>query len=577
MIGWRSTLLLLVMVGGAFTWASEDTNSAQPSSAASGSKQSATTPVFKATTRLVIVNVVVTDKNNHPLAGLKPSDFKLWDSGKPQKLSAFEAHNYAAPAQANPIALPPHQYTNLTSVNANAKSPALNVVLFDLLNSPKLDRVVARKELLKFLTKLPPGHPMALFVLSNRLRLVQGFTESSDSLIAAAKELIENSTPQVDGDKLRSDAEELAAYAARMDRGAAMAAPRLAQALNFEDSYDAGVQAGITVDAIGALGRALDGYPGRKNVLWLSANFPLWLNADMSLPDAHRQTRDYQSAAYALGPMLASSQVAIYPIDIHGMSTFSLDASSTGEGAMGPGFNRALAAGLSRNWDRQDVMSDLARETGGEAFFNMNDLSGIMARTIDAGGNYYTLAYAPVDRKWDGRYRPIKVQVSRPDVKLTYRRGYLAVPEQQVAGQDAQAMLSHAMQAGMPPSTMLMMRVQVLPPDHEHEKVRIDYAVDAHDIQFEDTPDHRKRAFVEFIAIAWSKDNHGAGNALGSTEVTYSQEEYKEFLQTGFPAHQELKLDPGNYVLRLGVMDRSNQKIGTLEVPLTIAAESLGK
>jgi VWFA-related protein len=576
LIGWRSKVLLLVFFGAVLSSANGDVQPGQTSPPASGSKQTAT-PVFKATTRLVIVNVVVTDKNNHPVSGLKPSDFKLWDSGKPQKLSAFEVHTYAAPARSNPIALPPHQYTNFNSVSAAAKSPAFNVVLFDLLDSPVLDRVVARKELLKFLTKLPPGHPMALFVLANRLRLVQGFTESSDTLIAAAKQLLDNPAPLLASDKLRSDEEEQAAYAARMDRGAAMAVPRLAQALVIEDSYSVSRRAGMTVDAIGALGRALDGYPGRKNVLWLSADFPLWLNADMSLPDAHRQAREYQSAVYALAPMLASSQVAIYPIDIHGISTFSLDASSTGEGSMGPGFNRALAGGLSRNWDRQEVMSDLARETGGEAFFNMNDLSGIMARSIDAGGNYYTLAYAPEDHNWNGKYRPIKVQVSRPDVKLTYRRGYLAVPEQQVAGQDAQAMLSHAMQAGMPPSTMLMMRVQLLAPDRDHEKVRIDYTVDAHDIQFEDTPDHRKRAFVEFIAIAWSKDNHGAGNALGSTDVTYSQEEYKEFLQTGFPAHQQLKLGPGNYVLRLGVMDRSNQKIGTLELPLTIAAADVGK
>ena len=129
---------------------------------------------------------------------------------------------------------------------------------------------------------------------------------------------------------------------------------------------------------------------------------------------------------------------------------------------MGPGFNRALAAGLSRNWDRQDVMSDLAHETGGEAFFNMNDLSGIMARSIDAGGNYYTLAYVP--RIATERQVSADQGASEPGrCEADYRRGYLAVPEQQVGGQDAQAMLSHAMQAGMPPSTMLMMRVQVLP------------------------------------------------------------------------------------------------------------------
>jgi hypothetical protein len=350
-----------------------------------------------------------------------------------------------------------------------------------------------------------------------------------------------------------------------------MAASRLSQALAMEESFDVVRRAAITVDAIGALGRALDGYPGRKNVLWLSSDFPLWLNPDMSLPNARRQTRDYQSAVYALGPMLAASQVAIYPIDIPGLSTFSIDASSRGEGMMSAAMPGVLSGALSRNWDRHDVMSDMARETGGEAFFNMNDLAGIMARGINAGGNYYTLAYSPADHKWDGRYRPIKVEVTNPGVKLTYRRGYLAVPEQQVIAEDARAMLTHAMQPGMPPSTMLMMRVQVLPPDREHEKVRIDYAVNAHDIQFEDT-DQGKRAHVEFIAIAWSKDNHGDGNALGSTDTAYSQEEYKEFLKTGFPAHQELKLGPGNYMLKLGVMDRSNQKIGTVEVPLTIAA-----
>ena len=349
MVGGRSKLLLLVFLGAALSWANADVQPAQKSSPASGTKQGAT-PVFKATTRLVIVNVVVTDKSNRPVSGLKPSDFKLWDSGKPQKLSAFEVHSYVPPKQVSPIVLPPHQYTNFTAVGSPTQSsPALNVVLFDLLNSPVLDRVVARKELLKFLTKLPPGHPMALYILGSRIRVVQGFTESSDVLIAAAKQLLDDTAPVLDESKLRSSSEEQAAYAARMDRGAAMAAPRLAQALAEEDAFDISRRAGATVDALGALGRALDGYPGRKNVLWLSANFPLWLNADMSLPDAHRQARDYQSAVYALGPMLASSQVAIYPIDIHGMSTFSLDASSSGEGSMGPGFNRALAAGLSRD------------------------------------------------------------------------------------------------------------------------------------------------------------------------------------------------------------------------------------
>jgi hypothetical protein len=170
LIGWRSKLLLLVFLCAAVSWTYADVQSAQASSPGSGAKQGAN-PVFKATTRLVIVNVVVTDKNNRPVSGLKPSDFKLWDSGKPQRLSAFEAHTFSisgAPATST-ITLPEHQYTNFATTQ---KREALNVILFDLANTPKRDRVVAQKELLKFLANLPPGHPMAMYVLSNRLRMV---------------------------------------------------------------------------------------------------------------------------------------------------------------------------------------------------------------------------------------------------------------------------------------------------------------------------------------------------------------------------------------------------------------------
>jgi hypothetical protein len=47
-------------------------------------------------------------------------------------------------------------------------------------------------------------------------------------------------------------------------------------------------------------------------------------------------------------------------------------------------------------------------------------------------------------------------------------------------------------------------------------------------------------------------------------------EPYQQILTTGLPFHQELDLQPGTYTLRIGVMDRGNQKIGTVDVPLTV-------
>jgi len=41
-------------------------------------------------------------------------------------------------------------------------------------------------------------------------------------------------------------------------------------------------------------------------------------------------------------------------------------------------------------------------------------------------------------------------------------------------------------------------------------------------------------------------------------------------MRTGLPFHQELDLKPGTYTLRLGALDRGNQKIGTVNVPITV-------
>jgi peptidyl-tRNA hydrolase len=48
-------------------------------------------------------------------------------------------------------------------------------------------------------------------------------------------------------------------------------------------------------------------------------------------------------------------------------------------------------------------------------------------------------------------------------------------------------------------------------------------------------------------------------------------ETYRTMLQSGIPAHQELELKPGKYRLRLGIIDRATNKVGTLDVPLTVA------
>jgi hypothetical protein len=82
-----------------------------------------------------------------------------------------------------PRALSPTEFSN---VPAEKNPSAVNIVPFDLINTPQLNQLHARRQLLKFLRELPQGEQIALFILSDRLHMVQNFTSSSDRLIAAA-------------------------------------------------------------------------------------------------------------------------------------------------------------------------------------------------------------------------------------------------------------------------------------------------------------------------------------------------------------------------------------------------------
>lgn len=73
------------------------------------------------------------------------------------------------------------------------------------------------------------------------------------------------------------------------------------------------------------------------------------------------------------------------------------------------------------------LLSVLARETGGQAFFpaQIQELDSVYDRIAEEMRTQYSLGYVPTNVKKDGRYRRIVVRVpSRDNVVLRYKLGY---------------------------------------------------------------------------------------------------------------------------------------------------------
>ena len=172
--------------------------------------------MFRTTTRLVQVDMVVTDKQGRPIPGLTAIDFTVMQDGKPQKFDVFEAaHRYSTGVRIRlplptPPKLPPNTYSNHPS---DATADSWTIVLFDLLNTPTSDQEYARKQLIELLRTAPKGQPIALYLLTNRLTMVQGFTDDPEKLLKVGRAIEAAHSHVLTTEAQRQHAEGQIAYA----------------------------------------------------------------------------------------------------------------------------------------------------------------------------------------------------------------------------------------------------------------------------------------------------------------------------------------------------------------------------
>jgi VWFA-related protein len=140
--------------------------------------------VIKRNVRRVVVDVVVTDAYRKPVRGLTKKDFSVTEDGKSQKVLSFDVQDLDSAFV--PPKLPPLPPNTFVNVPAAPERGPLYVLLLDLVNTNWGDQPFARQQLLKFLKDKPPGTRFAIFVLSDGLSLIQGFTDDKNQLLEAA-------------------------------------------------------------------------------------------------------------------------------------------------------------------------------------------------------------------------------------------------------------------------------------------------------------------------------------------------------------------------------------------------------
>ena len=562
---------------------------AKDTSAAAQAQQPAyeTSAVLKVKSRLVVVDVVARDGKGVPVTDLKQEDFTVLEDGKEQKLRIFnfqQPQDSVAAVAAQPAASGMNVVDNLPHIQAGR---ALNVVLLDALNTSRLNQLSMREAMIKFLETLPPNEPIAVYLLSDRLRLLQDFTTDPAVLKEVVRSFKGKSSPLL---TVSADGSPIAP----VPPGIAQALPpqMAAQIKAFQDQMtvdttDQRVQA--TLVALNSLSRTLSGYPGRKNLIWLSETFPFDVMLASIAGRSSINNRNYAPEIARTGNMLSDSQVAIYPLDARGLAGSGIFNVANNTDQYGNSLAGAtLRGGMGSEMDRESddrmaahsTMNDLADRTGGRAFYNRNDLDGAVRDSITDGSTYYTLGYYPENKDWNGGFRNIQVKLRRGGVKLRYRIGYFAVDTAAFAKLNPKRQdedFDEALSLNVPVSTALPFQALVMPPSAKTEnKVIVTYHVDPHALSFETSNDGLQAVNMECAVRVFPKKNPDKPVTTEAQKMggALNPDAYAKVMKGFFPCRDQLALQPGDYLLRLGVRDNVTGLIGTANASLTIPAES---
>jgi VWFA-related protein len=598
----RLLVAALIVAGAGMSWkfvaapATAHAQQAQVPPAAGSS-----TPVFKAETRLVLVDTIVTDKQGKYISDLTAKDFKVWEDNKEQPIKSFSVESGAsAPSESHRHYL---------------------VLLFDNSTMSFADQAQARDAAAKFVeANAGPDRYMAIINFGGTVTVAQNFTADA----ARLKQVVRN----VKFSSVSPNAPE---------EVASVGMPQLGNA-------EANFGARTLLLALRSVAKSLASVPGRKSLVLLTTGFPINPND----PD----TFERQSELLAVISECNRANVAVYPIDVRGLTsgvsagpgsahletvpdfggarliTANLDDESeddqparliyvqrggtgggggsgghsgggtgaTGGGTRGggvgaggtrvggvpannpsmyPGSNpynqsRLIIPTIPNVVENQQVLYQLAQGTGGFVIVNSNDLLGGMQKIAREQTEYYVLGYAPPVSE-EGSCHVLKVKVERGGTVARWRTGYCNVkPTDMLAGKPEEKQMENRIAGSQPGTISASMLAPYFYTSVNTARVNLAIEIPPNNIKFEKQKG-KLHATVNVFGLAYKMDGTVAARFSDSLSLTFEdKKELEEFNSKPFHYDTQFDVASGHYNLKVVFNPQGAESFGKLELPLVI-------
>jgi VWFA-related protein len=507
---------------------------------------------IQVTTELVLVNVVVRDKKGNLVRDLKKEDFTLFEDGKKQEISTFDFENVDELAAAGAAEATVSGVSGAGMVLRSGKQAApsldardrrLILLFFDFsaMEPEQIDRAVDAAK--KFVgTKMQPADLMALVSLATNMHVDLDFTDDKRKLLGA---LTAYTSGQGQGFENGST-------------GSAEGAAEASGTFSADDTDFNTFSADRKLLALQSLMQALGKLPQKKSLVYFSNGIS-------------QTGTDNQSALRATTAAAVKANVSIYSMDIRGLQAFppggeAQSASLHGQSAYS---GAAVLNDLNSNASSQETLATLSSDTGGKAFFDSNDFGGVFAQVQKDSSAYYILGFTSNNPLKDGKFRRLKVQVNRPDLKLDFRSGYFAGRDfEHLNRADREQQLEDELAAQLPRVDVpLYAGTAFFRQDDSHYYLAVSLVVPGSQIPFV-TEKEKDNAMIDIIGEVREGGRFPVGQLRDTVKLAVDST--REVRRKNVQYNTGFVLAPGSCHLKFVIRENQTGRMGSFETDVQI-------
>jgi VWFA-related protein len=525
-------------------------------------------PIFRSETRLIVETVTVKDKEGNAIEGLTAKDFVITEDGERQDIAFVEFQRLAAVAPSasasapqsgatadKPLAPPappapvaPQDSAVQTGIAAAApgdiryRDRRLLILYFDRTAMGGGDQMRAFAAAQKFIdTQMDPSALIAVMTFEGgSVRIKTDFTDDRAKLQEVILRLIYND--DLDGDGIPDNPETGTAFGQDDPEFSIFNTDRQLSAL----------QTAVTM---------LRPLPERKSLLYFSSG--LRLNGI----DNHAQMRATTNAALR-------ANVSIHAVDARGLVAEAPlgDATRQSPGGMQM-FTGQFASALTNRFQRsQDNMYALAKDTGGTAMFDYNDLSLGIVRAAQSMTSYYIIGYYSTHTAPDGKFRRVRVSLANGmNADVQHRQGYYADKTfAKFTAADKERQLEEALMLENPVTEItIAMEVNHFQLNRAEYFVPVAVKIPGSELALAKRGG-AARTLIDLIGEV--KDDYGITiqNVRDKLDIRLDAETAAQLATRPIQYETGFTLLPGKYVIKILARDAETGRIGTFQASFTI-------